>query len=186
MSKKEGTDGVSPMWPLYLFTHFLNCAHYYWMEPFALTWQPAAWTRLQTWPWTPWSTAELYPWIRRSRFDHHSVEMKLITNLFFQVKVAMLKKHRHQFEGIKKQAGENGSSSNMSKLPIIRSLADIGKTHSSTKSKLTHNMWIYYNLETNFYIGKLFWNIWVENRISAFQRKRMLKTWGWSCKVCIA
>merc|ERR1719431_2122331 len=46
----------------------------------------------------------------------------------------MLKKHRHQFEGIKKQAGENGSSSNMSKLPIIRSLADIGKTHSSTKS----------------------------------------------------
>lgn len=51
-----------------------------------------------------------------------------------QVKVAMLKKHRHQFEGIKKQNGENGSSSNMSKLPIIRSLADIGKTHSSTKS----------------------------------------------------
>jgi len=51
-----------------------------------------------------------------------------------QVKVAMLKKHRHQFEGIKKQAGENGSSSNMSKLPIIRSLADIGKTHSSSKS----------------------------------------------------
>jgi len=51
-----------------------------------------------------------------------------------QVKVAMLKKHRHQFEGIKKQTGENGSSSNMSKLPIIRSLADIGKTHSSTKS----------------------------------------------------
>jgi len=52
-----------------------------------------------------------------------------------QVKVAMLKKHRHQFEGIKKQAGENGSSSNMSKLPIIRSLADIGKTHSSTKTQ---------------------------------------------------
>eukprot|EP00090_Calanus_glacialis_P043036 TRINITY_DN7620_c0_g1_i1.p1 TRINITY_DN7620_c0_g1~~TRINITY_DN7620_c0_g1_i1.p1 ORF type:complete len:1137 (-),score=226.79 TRINITY_DN7620_c0_g1_i1:1450-4860(-) len=51
-----------------------------------------------------------------------------------QVKVAMLKKHRHQFEGIKKQNGENGSSSNMSKLPLIRSLADIGKTHSSTKS----------------------------------------------------
>jgi sodium bicarbonate transporter 10 len=53
----------------------------------------------------------------------------------FQVKAAMLKKHRHQFEGIKKQSGENGSGSNMSKLPIIRSLADIGKNHSSTKSE---------------------------------------------------
>jgi len=56
-----------------------------------------------------------------------------------QVKVAMLKKHRHQFEGIKKQSGENGSSNNMSKLPIIRSLADIGKTHSSTKSAPSFN-----------------------------------------------
>eukprot|EP00092_Neocalanus_flemingeri_P011202 GFUD01012067.1.p1 GENE.GFUD01012067.1~~GFUD01012067.1.p1 ORF type:complete len:1158 (+),score=265.14 GFUD01012067.1:299-3772(+) len=56
-----------------------------------------------------------------------------------QVKVAMLKKHRHQFEGIKKQTGENGSSTNMSKLPIIRSLADIGKTHSSTKSAPSFN-----------------------------------------------
>ena len=59
-----------------------------------------------------------------------------IINVNFKVKEAMLKKHRHQFEGIKKQNGENGSSSNMSKLPIIRSLADIGKTHSSSKSKL--------------------------------------------------
>ena len=51
----------------------------------------------------------------------------------------MLKKHRHQFEGLKKhkkmdQHPENGSK-DMSKLPIIRSLADIGKTHSSAKSK---------------------------------------------------
>jgi len=51
-----------------------------------------------------------------------------------QVKAAMLKKHRHQFEGIKKQSNENGSGSNMTKLPLIRSLADIGKTHSSSKS----------------------------------------------------
>ncbi|XP_023335287.1 electroneutral sodium bicarbonate exchanger 1 [Eurytemora carolleeae] len=51
-----------------------------------------------------------------------------------QVKGAILKKHRHQFEGLKKQANENGSSTNMAKLPLIRSLADIGKTHSSSKS----------------------------------------------------
>jgi sodium bicarbonate transporter 10 len=52
-----------------------------------------------------------------------------------QVKGAMLKKHRHQFEGIKKQHSENGLGSDMSKLPLIRSLADIGRTHSSAKSK---------------------------------------------------
>jgi len=52
-----------------------------------------------------------------------------------QVKAAMLKKHRHQFEGMKKEKVENGSSTNMSKLPIIRSLADIGKTHSSAKTQ---------------------------------------------------
>lgn len=52
-----------------------------------------------------------------------------------QVKAAMLKKHRHQFEGMKKQHAENGIGSDMSKLPLIRSLADIGKTHSSAKSK---------------------------------------------------
>jgi len=56
-----------------------------------------------------------------------------------QVKAAMLKKHRHQFEGMKKEKVENGSSTNMSKLPIIRSLADIGKTHSSAKSAPTIN-----------------------------------------------
>merc|ERR1719150_1470414 len=56
-----------------------------------------------------------------------------------QVKAAMLNKHRHQFEGLKKhkkmdQHPENGSK-DMSKLPIIRSLADIGKTHSSAKTQ---------------------------------------------------
>ena len=39
----------------------------------------------------------------------------------FQVKAAMLKKHRHQFEGLKKQHGsENGIGSDMSKIPLIR------------------------------------------------------------------
>ena len=52
-----------------------------------------------------------------------------------QVKAAMLKKHRHQFEGMKKAHPENGIGSDMSKLPLIRSLADIGRTHSSAKSK---------------------------------------------------
>ena len=47
----------------------------------------------------------------------------------------MLKKHRHQFEGLKKAHPENGTSS--SKPGLIRSLADIGRTHSSTKSKST-------------------------------------------------
>lgn len=46
-----------------------------------------------------------------------------------KVKDAMLKKHRHQFEGSKKS--ENGSSN---KMPLIRSLADIGKIHSNSKS----------------------------------------------------
>ena len=53
------------------------------------------------------------------------------------VKDAILKKHRHQYEGNKtKSNGEHGShASNMSKLPLIRSLADIGKNHSTSKSK---------------------------------------------------
>lgn len=49
------------------------------------------------------------------------------------VRLAMLKKHRHQFEGSKKT--DNASSSTMTKLPIIRSLAEIGKNQSSSKSK---------------------------------------------------
>ena len=44
-----------------------------------------------------------------------------IQPFFFQVKAAMLKKHRHQFEGLKKQHGsENGIGSDMSKIPLIR------------------------------------------------------------------
>ena len=58
-----------------------------------------------------------------------------LTRLPPQVKAAMLKKHRHQFEGMKKAHPENGIGSDMSKLPLIRSLADIGRTHSSAKSK---------------------------------------------------
>ena len=57
------------------------------------------------------------------------------------VKDAILKKHRHQFEaGDKKHEHKNhqhgSESSGMSKLPLIRSLAEIGRNHSSSKSKL--------------------------------------------------
>ena len=40
--------------------------------------------------------------------------------LIIKVKAAMLKRHRHQFEGLKKGNTENGSGNNMAKLPIIR------------------------------------------------------------------
>lgn len=49
-----------------------------------------------------------------------------------KVREALLKRHRHLHEKHKKES----SSSNMSRLPIIRSLAEIGKSHSSSKSKL--------------------------------------------------
>jgi len=48
-----------------------------------------------------------------------------------QVKEALLRRHRHQHEREAKKSRE----SNMSRLPIIRSLADIGKNHSTAKSK---------------------------------------------------
>lgn len=50
-----------------------------------------------------------------------------------QVKDAILKKHRHQFEGLRKKENTEGGNmtNNMTKLPIIRSLADIGRTASS-------------------------------------------------------
>lgn len=57
------------------------------------------------------------------------------------VKDAILKKHRHQYEGQHhhgKKHGDghgHGPASNMSKLPLIRSLADIGRNHSSSKSE---------------------------------------------------
>ena len=58
------------------------------------------------------------------------------------VKDAILKKHRHQYESNKKHHDSHGHglttgsvANNMSKLPIIRSLAEIGRTHSSSKSE---------------------------------------------------
>jgi sodium bicarbonate transporter 10 len=50
-----------------------------------------------------------------------------------QVREALLRRHRHQHERRKE-----ASSSNMSRLPIIRSLAEIGRNHSSSKSKSHH------------------------------------------------
>lgn len=47
------------------------------------------------------------------------------------VKDAILKKHRHQYESSHKVSA---STANMSKLPLIRSLAEIGRNHSSSKS----------------------------------------------------
>lgn len=46
-----------------------------------------------------------------------------------KVRDALLRRHRHQHE----QARKN----HMAKLPLIRSLADIGKNHSATKSELS-------------------------------------------------
>lgn len=50
------------------------------------------------------------------------------------IKEAILKRHRHLHESKSKKHGD-GSSSNMSRLPLIRSLAEIGKNHSTSKSK---------------------------------------------------
>ena len=49
-----------------------------------------------------------------------------------KVKEALLRRHRHQHEKEPKKSRE----SNISRLPIIRSLADIGKNHSTAKSEL--------------------------------------------------
>jgi sodium bicarbonate transporter 10 len=51
-----------------------------------------------------------------------------------KVKEALLRRHRHQHEKEMKKGGQ--SAVNMSRLPIIRSLADIGRNHSTAKSKL--------------------------------------------------
>lgn len=45
-----------------------------------------------------------------------------------KVKDALLRRHRHQHE--------RRNHNNMSRLPLIRSLADIGRNHSSSKSEL--------------------------------------------------
>ena len=81
-------------------------------------------------------------WQKRSGAIEQNITLYLTTTL--QVKAAMLKKHRHQFEGMKKQHPENGIGSDMSKLPLIRSLADIGKTHSSAKSKDCWKLLVYW------------------------------------------
>jgi solute carrier family 4 (sodium bicarbonate transporter), member 10 len=49
-----------------------------------------------------------------------------------KVKEALLRRHRHQHE---KEVKKSGQTVNMSRLPIIRSLADIGKNHSTARSK---------------------------------------------------
>lgn len=50
-----------------------------------------------------------------------------------KVREALLRRHRHLHEKSEKKH-HNNASSNMSRLPIIRSLAEIGKSHSSSKS----------------------------------------------------
>ncbi|CRK93510.1 CLUMA_CG007044, isoform B [Clunio marinus] len=52
-----------------------------------------------------------------------------------KVKEALLRRHRHQHE---KDPKKVKSEVNMSRLPIIRSLADIGKNHSTAKNQTTH------------------------------------------------
>lgn len=52
-----------------------------------------------------------------------------------KVKEALLRRHRHQHETKESMKKGGQSSVNMSRLPIIRSLADIGKNHSSAKSE---------------------------------------------------
>lgn len=47
-----------------------------------------------------------------------------------KVRDALLRRHRHQHESC-----YNRKKDNMSRLPIIRSLAEIGRNHSSSKSK---------------------------------------------------
>lgn len=51
-----------------------------------------------------------------------------------KVKEALLRRHRHQHE-IQGGKKSGQSSVNINRLPIIRSLADIGKNHSSAKSE---------------------------------------------------
>lgn len=49
-----------------------------------------------------------------------------------KVKEALLQRHRHQDE---KEAKKMRGDSNVSRLPIIRSLADIGRNYSTAKSE---------------------------------------------------
>lgn len=63
-----------------------------------------------------------------------------------KVREALLRRHRHLHEKSGK-SHHNNSSSNMSRLPIIRSLAEIGKSHSSSKSMLP----LICSFKTNFF-----------------------------------
>lgn len=51
-----------------------------------------------------------------------------------KVREALLLRHRHQHEREARKKTDN----NMSRLPIIRNLAEIGRNHSSSKSRLTY------------------------------------------------
>lgn len=52
-----------------------------------------------------------------------------------KVKEALLRRHRHQHETKESMKRGGQSAVNMSRLPIIRSLADIGRNHSTAKSE---------------------------------------------------
>lgn len=53
---------------------------------------------------------------------------------YLQFRDALLRRHKHLYE--KQKHKENG---NMSRLPLIRSLAEIGRNHSSSKSEYEQN-----------------------------------------------
>lgn len=52
-----------------------------------------------------------------------------------KVKEALLRRHRHQHQTKESMKRGGQSAVNMSRLPIIRSLADIGRNHSAAKSE---------------------------------------------------
>lgn len=57
-----------------------------------------------------------------------------------KVREALLLRHRHQHEQARKK------DNNMSRLPIIRNLAEIGRNHSSSKSMLEHFIQLSFNI----------------------------------------
>lgn len=60
-----------------------------------------------------------------------------------KVREALLLRHRHQHER------EAKKKDNMSRLPIIRNLAEIGRNHSSSKSMLNHFTCISFVIHTH-------------------------------------
>lgn len=65
-----------------------------------------------------------------------------------KVREALLRRHRHLHE--KSKSTGNNSSSNMSRLPIIRSLAEIGKSHSSSKSKPSPSLYMFVGILVHY------------------------------------